>query len=448
MIITIVALVAALGVILLIGDRVGMAISRRAPMNEAGAGAAVQATFDEPIDPESVGASLSISPAVSGKISVSENTVSFLPSQPLTPGQTYTARVNPGIRARTGRPLLQGDEWTFQVRMPLVAYLAPDNGIVLNLFIVNPAKPETPRQITQSDKGLLSYDILPDGSRIVYAQLEDRGMASLYVYDTRTDTSSVLLKCDKATCNNPTWRADGKMVAYERAEFNPDVGIGPGAPRIWVLDLTNNSTRPLFSDNQRLGYTPRFSSDGEKLAMYDAGQGGIVVYDFKSDKDRFIETPQGEVGKFSPDSRWIFFPRIVQAEDGSYVSYFVLVDLNSDVNMQRDLVPDVKGASDVDATWMPDSSGLIVLRRMPGPERMTRGQQLFAMDLATGKSKALVTDDSYANGQMDMSANRQIVMRRTQLGKPGVQSEIWVYAVDSGDFKRITINAALPRWMP
>ncbi len=445
---TIGLVMALLIVVLVIGDRVGLTVNQLGPAGMVASGSTVDITFDEAIDPASAADHIALSPPVSGKISVNDARVIFVPDRPLAAGRTYTAIAKAGIRATSGRQLLSDQQWNFKVRAATVSVLAPDNGIVLNLFLIDPAAPDKPQQITNSEKGLLSFDALPDGSRIVYAELQERGMANLSVYDVRTRTTRVLLRCDNATCANPVWRPDGSMVAFERAEFNPDAGIGPGAPRIWLLDLTTNKLRRILSDSQRLGYTPRFSPDGSKLAFYDAGQRGIVVYDFVQQKDSLIATPQGEVGKFSPDSRWIYFPRIVQLEDGSYISYFVLVDLNSDTATQRDLTPDIKGASDVEAVWTPDGSGLIVLRRLPGAERMTKGQQLFVIDLATGKSKLLMTDDSYANGQMDMSPAGEIVMRRTKLGKPGVQSEIWTYNLTTNALKLITTNAALPRWLP
>lgn len=448
--IAIVALLGAILLTLLNGDRVGISVRRFVPQGLASSQSVIQIAFDEPLDPESVAGKLSLTPEAKGAISVVGNQLQWQPKEALQQGQVYTVRLESGLRAQSGRLLLQPLEWEFRVRAPQVVFMAPVDQPVQNLFVIDPNQPEAqPQQITFSELGVLSYDVLPDGSRIVYSELGEMRTAHLRIYDLRTNTTLTLLECRTAACTTPAWRPDGNLVAFERSDLNLDTGAGPGAPRIWLVDTNTGIPRPLFADNQRLGYSPRWSPDGTILASYDANIGGIVLFDFENNRERLIRTPQGEVGHFSPDGRWLFFPKIIQlAGTTRYVAHFVLVDLQSELLVQRDLIPDSDPNNDVELAWLPDSRRLIVTRRPPEITTM-QGAQLHLIDLETGAATPLVTDPDYSSGQVAASPNgEQLAFQRFALGQSGARPQIWLYDLRTGDLRLLVNNATLPRWLP
>jgi len=439
-------LVAILGVILL-GDRVGLTVRRAVPQGTASSQPIIQITFEEDIAPESLAGRVHLDPPVEGELSAIRNVVQFVPATPLQAGQTYTVQVLPGITARWGRQLLAEQSWTFRVRGAQLVYLGPVDNIIQNLYSIDPFTPTaTPTPLTDSAQGVISFDVQRDGSRIVYSQLEGQGTASLYLYDGQQ--TSLLMECPDAACTSPAWRPDGQMIAFERADLNRDTGIGPSVPRIWLLDVANRSVRPLFNDSQRLGYSPRWSPDGNVLAFYDANAGGIVLYDFRTQKDRVITTPQGEVGHFSPDGRYIYFPKIVQLPDGRYAAHFVLVDVTSDLLVQRDLIPDTDPSNDVEVAWRADSKALFVVRRPPDSTTL-QGAQLYELEIETGAARALVNEPKYSHGQLQPSPDgKTLAFQRFALGQPGARPEIWMLDLATGELRQIVQNATSPRWMP
>src|SRR5215813_11144491 len=102
-----------------------------------------------------------------------------------------------------------------------------------------------------------------------------------------TGASRLLYNCN-AVCINLTWRPDGGAVAFQKVELNESIGTGPGAPRIWLFDLSTNTTQPLFSDNQKIGDSPRWSPDGTRLAVYSPPSAGIVIHNFTDNHDLTI----------------------------------------------------------------------------------------------------------------------------------------------------------------
>lgn len=444
------ALILAIALVLLSGDRVGISVRRFVPQGLASSQSVVQITFDEPLDPESVADKISLSPAAEGTITVTGNQLQWQPTHALQQGQIYTVRLAEGVRAQNGRLLLEAHQWEFRVRAPQVVFMAPVDNPIQNLFMVDPNVPDSqPQQITFSELGVLSYDIAPDGSRIVYSELGDQRTAHLRLYDLRSNSTLTLLECPTAACTTPAWRPDGGMVAFERSDLNLDTGAGPGAPRIWLVDTTTGIPRPLFADSQRLGYSPRWSPDGRFLASYDANVGGIVLFDFEANAERLIRTPQGEVGQFSADGRWLFFPKIIQlAGTTRYVAHFVLVDLESELMVQRDLVPESDPNNDVELAWLPDNRRLVITRRPPTITTM-QGAQLHLIDLETNETTPLVTDGDYSSGQVAVSPNgEQLAFQRFALAKPGARAEIWLYDLTTGDLRLLASNATLPRWLP
>jgi Tol biopolymer transport system component len=443
------ALFVMIGIVIARGDQLGIMIQSYGPLEMGSSRAQIRITFDEPVEQESIEANVIVDPPVQGTFSVKQNLVVFSPAQPLRQGQDYTVVVRAGIQATTGRTLKQNLQWRFRVSPPRVVYLGPVDSIVQNLYLIDPPMSgETALKITDSQDGVISFDVAGDGSAIVYEQLQPQGTSSLFLFDTATHTSRVLYDCKDAVCSAPSWRPDGGAIAFERAELNSGTGMAAGAPRVWVLDLATNTARPLFTDSQKLGYSARWSSDSQRLAVVSVTAGGIVVHDFASGKDSLIESQQGEVGEFSPDNKWLFFPKVLQLPDTRFVTHLVLVDISSEPFVQHDLVPDNDPSDDVGAMWLPDSKHLVVLRRPGGPGGIARSQ-LYRVEISTGKATPLTDDASY--GQSNLSLNptgEAIVFQRFPLGKPGARPEIWTLQLTTGELRRIAVNGAMPAWLP
>src|SRR5258706_15273581 len=87
-------LVLIIGLVVLRGDQIGIAVQSFGPKNSGSSRAPIRVMFDEPIT--TANAIISLVPPVQGQVMVSKNQLSFLPSQPLVQGQEYTVTVRAG----------------------------------------------------------------------------------------------------------------------------------------------------------------------------------------------------------------------------------------------------------------------------------------------------------------------------------------------------------------
>src|SRR5258708_10520797 len=150
--------------VVLRGDQLGIGVQSFGPTDSASSRAIVRLTLDEALVTSSAASSLSISPAVPGKLTISQNQISFQPAGAFHQGQEYTVKVRAGVQGIDGRKLKQDLTWQFRVAPPRVSYLTPVDNIVQNLFVVDPVHDSAPSQLTTSANGIVGYDVSPDGA--------------------------------------------------------------------------------------------------------------------------------------------------------------------------------------------------------------------------------------------------------------------------------------------
>lgn len=330
---------------------------------------------------------------------------------------------------------------------PRVVYLGPMDSIVQNLWLIDPGKGSQPVRLTNAKDGILDFDV-SRGGQIVYTEQMSKGASNLMLYDPQQGASRLLYECQDASCMEAVWRPDGKMIAFDRSELNTGTNMPPGAPRAWLFDVQTNQARPLFSDNQRLGFTPHWSPDGTKLAVFDVGAGGIAVYDFNTRKDTLIPAFQGSLGSFSPDSTKLWFPKVVEVQQQQYSTHIVIVDLSTTPFTQHDLIPDSAQDDDTGPIWMPDGKSLIVERR-PAGAPVEQDKQIYQVDVATGAAKPLVVDASYAHSNLTLSPSGDVLLfQRFKLGGQGARPELWTYEFKTQKLQKVADNANFPHWLP
>lgn len=345
-----------------------------------------------------------------------------------------------------------------------VAFVMPDENGVNNLWRIDPQNPDSPEQLTFVTTTIHDYSVSLDGNFIAYAErIADapNRNAEIMLLNLRTRNVSQLTNCvaEDADCTTPVFRPDGRMIAYQRMELNSTLGLGVSPNRVWLLDINGDTVTnmPLIADSQVLGYTPKWSPDGAKLAFYETREQGIYVFDFSTESPEdqafaMIPTSYGTVGDFSPDGNFMIFPEIHIS--GSVArSTLQIADLvgQSFVSISEDN-PDV---DDQEAAWSPDGERLLVARRYIDPERLTRGHQLFLYDVSEETFTPLIYDERYIHSYFSWSPDgRYILMNRFQVltdeGDTTSNStlEIWVYDLQTGEFNQIVQNGYQPRWIP
>lgn len=459
-----------LGAILLLGDRIGVTINRVGPLGQSARSTSpIILTFSESMnrdalpdyltvsevrpgtDPQSLTESDRLS-QIEGSIVWTGRTAFFRPAAPLTPGASYVVTLAPGFESDQGRAVLSEYRFGFSVRRPRVAYLAPATGIP-NLYIVDPAAPGQPQQISSSPSGIWDPNVSPDGSMIAFSEKNTTsGTSDIKLINLETGELRQLTNCQDADCTAPVWRPDGQVIAYQRVDFNsslPDVPVSP--TRIWLLDMNTGATRPMFSDTQVLGFGLMWSRDGNRASLYDYSTPGILLHDFTTNETTIIPSQYGSPGIPSPDGQRLIYPEVVLSEAQAR-SYLRLVDLTT-MTDEPIANPD-EPIDDDNAAWSPDGTRLAIARRYLD-ERYTRGRQLYLMDVATREIETLLFDEHYMLGffSWDPNGNALLIQRfpdPVALNDPENRGipELWVLEVNTGALTKVADDAMFGRWLP
>lgn len=449
-------LVAAVALVILMGDNVGVQIVRTAPAGLASSTTGILFQFNEQMNWDTVMPRFSVEPPVAGEFSWTGTTLRFRPEEPLQPGATYTVTLAQGAAGRTGREVLRDASFSFSVRVPRVAWLAPSDAVPQNVWIANPADPASAQQATFSPSGVLNFDISPDGTRIAFAERNsETGMSDIKMLDLQTGALQQLTNCPESDCNTPVWRPDGQMLAYHRIDYNTGLETAGAAPtRVWLIDLTTTpvSTRPLFTDTQLLGYAPQWSADGTRIAVFDNNSQGILVYDFGDGSTALIPTRSGGGDvSLSPDGMRVVYPRLI-IEGSEARSNLQMADLET--GQVIDLTSPDERLDDTQSDWNPDGVRLALARRYLD-ERYTRTRQLYLLDTASGDVTPLIEDPRYFNGffSWDPQGDSLVIQRFPELTEDGQvnnngRPEVWIYHVNTGELTRVATNAYFPRWVP
>ncbi|MFN2452743.1 MAG: prolyl oligopeptidase family serine peptidase [Pyrinomonadaceae bacterium] len=221
---------------------------------------------------------------------------------------------------------------------------------------------------------VLSPQISPDGSQIVYTRrwtdkVNDKYENEIWIVNTDGSRNRFLVKGSA-----PQWSPDGKRLAYVAA------GQPTGA-QIFVkwMDTADAGTQLTFTE--RPAANLQWSPDGKRIAF------NMIVTAKPNLRVTLPAKPEG--------AKWIDPPRVVDRlnyrSDGSgyrpegFMHIFVVPDTGGTPRQLTD------GDYNHDApAWMPDSQTIVFSAvRKPEAEYVRGGQDIYALNIASGQTKAL-----------------------------------------------------------
>jgi Tol biopolymer transport system component len=445
------ALALATGLVLLRGDRVGAQISGRFPAPgsaNVSTRTEIRVTFDEPMDEASVQARFHITPPVSGTFDWRGKTLVWRPGAGLDSESRYTVSLAAGARSAQGRRLRDDVTWTFSTRRPRLLYLHLNQ--VLQLYQID-LTDRTSRPLTQFTDGSSVWDYAssPDGAQIAFGLVRPDGSAvDLWRMAADGSDPRVWVVCDDSQCSGPAWSPDGRRLAYERRSLNADVGGvggGLGPSRVWLLDVSSGQTRPLFEDTQKLGFAPRWSPDGARLAYFDP-QGGVRILDLNTGDAQLIPNQLGEIGSWSPDGLALALVDLRFFGERS-ASYLIRADLTD--GSTRNLSSEDSQVDDGSPAWSPTGEWIAFGRKALADGASTPGRQLWLMRPDGSQAHPLATDPQAHLGAVAWAPDGQaLAYQRFPLMQANARPEIWYLALDGSAPVKLAEDGTLASWLP
>jgi len=442
-------LAAAIGLVIALGDRVGVQIVQVSPVDvqDFGARSSITLTFAEPMIAESVESRFTIEPVVAGDWVWSERRVTFRPTAPLMPGELLTLRLAAGAESRTGRRLLADQAWTFQVRAPQIVYLAAGQANPRELWRIDPATLER-IQLTHTDGRIFDFAVAPDGESIVFSLINAEFGTDFWLVGRDGVDTQLLLDCGPDLCSGAAWSADGQRIAYSREPAGLAPGAPKGPPRVWTLSVSDSQTAPLYQDGQIIGYSPAWSPDGSMLGMVDNSTSSIRVLQLKDQTELLLETHQGTMGSFSPDGSRLIYTTL-RFDDATAPQPFTMV-MVADLDRTGSLLPILGREYNVadygTPAWSPTGEWIAINQRT---ENSGPSKQVWIVRPDGSEATALTADADYTYAGYRWSPwGDALVMQRFPLGKPYATPEVVLWTMAAGAEQVLAVDASLPEWLP
>lgn len=240
------------------------------------------------------------------------------------------------------------------------------------------------RKITHSNHGCMMPAVSPDGSKIVYVQQSDKGMA-LWICNIDGQNPKALTESGRNLI--PSWMPDSKQIVW--MIFTP--GKDPAEnSQLHIMNTETMESRRLFSDPQQIKFSnsmPVVSPKGTKVAFVSNRSGNYRVWlsnldgsDAKpisptsAEYNETLNLPiEQKVPAWSPDGMWIahwegvemihmskFTGKQDREKDKLISETWNVWVVGSDGKNKR------KAGRGDDPTWSPDG---FVTRAFPDPQK-------------------------------------------------------------------------------
>jgi Tol biopolymer transport system component len=438
------ALALAVGLMLVVGDRIGVRIVSVVP--EEGSAppitTPISIEFGQPMNAASVESRLSILPTLEGSIRWEGTQLVFTSDTALAAGQTYEVTLQAGAESEQGRRLAESVHWTFEPRSPGLLYLSPADDPVRGLWYRS-LDDGSLRQVFAPPGGVFDYAPGPDSMQVAVAVFDEAtDGVDMWLFDLEEDRPQKLTDCAPGMCFSPAFSPDRDLIAYERRELGPDGTPGPS--RVWLYDLASGETAPVFEDNQVLGVSPVWSGNGNALAFYDAGVQGIRVVDVEKGSSTIIPSLMGETGDFSPDGGQMVYTDIRRV-GRQYYTQLWLADLSGEGGVSP-LFEDPQ--EDSTPAWAA-GDGWIAFGRRRLDRQGGRGSQLMLVDPTTGELLQVTDEADYNNTAFAWDVFGELILvQRYDISGDIAKAEVWLYDVTDDDLNLLVENAFASRWLP
>lgn len=397
--------------------------------------------FSETMEQASVEAMFSISPPVDGETFWQEETFWFRPITPFSKDTAYQARLAGELETLDGRRASVNLSWAFTIRPPDLIYFVPmdEGGEVWRAS----ADGMDPRQLSITGGNVFEFATDRSGALIAYSVQNEAGGRDLWLMDRDGENQRMLLNCNNDVCGEPAWSMDKTRIAYTREVYIPGVG-GYDPAQVWIVKVKRGETSQLYQSEVAFGHSPSFSSDGLKLATYDATQNAIRVLNLHTSQESGIPRILPGSGDWSSDSERLLFTDLVEAENEPFVEIYIADLANGTVETAFD-----DPTTDTDFSqprWHPDGNWLAVSLR---PVNANITKALLILPLEAGSPISVGGDPAanYSAYQWDPWGD-SLVYQRLAFGGSDPEISLWRWDWDSRQAVKILESGTRAQWLP
>ncbi|HNN11988.1 MAG TPA: hypothetical protein PKL78_00400 [Anaerolineales bacterium] len=399
-------------------------------------------SFSEPFDPELASDLISLTPVHEGYLEwVDTYTLRFVPMKPYEKGVSYTLKISPGELTAGGREAKQTQIWEFSVREPRIAVLLTNiDQSSLWSFTLNR---DAPQQLTDEAIKVMAFDVAPSGDFIVFTSANVMNGIDLWRVDREGSKASIILDCRRDRCTTPVIAPNNKQIAYSREIAGPSPDLPFGSPRTWIFDLESGANRPVYEDQQILGYNPSWSPDSKKLASFDGLSDLIHVIDFETGEKFLLPSNTGGPVTWSPDSKKLLYTALVQTEGGGRTQVH-LADLSINKTAVFIGEKDDHDYSYYSLAWSSREDMAVISLRL-APDQLTQSLWVFNPSLLDGIIIAGDPEYTYNSPQWDPWGSALLYQQFKLRGQNTPEIVLWMPGYEE---PRILTEGLMPHWLP
>lgn len=452
---TVVGLVLIIALVIWQGDRLGVQVMALTPATGArtvSTRTRLQIRFDQPMVAPNNDVTLLLTPPTPGDLQIVGDRLLFVPATPLLPNTDYTATLTGDLRSAQGRRLYTPFTWQFRTTQPQVLYsnLDAEGHEQLYTVTVDLNKPGqavgVPTQLTHLVGSVWDFTVSPTDSRVLYSTLKEDSTSDLWSVGVGEQKALLLIPCPNAVCSSAVWSPDGQTLAYSRRNATDFGSPALSPPRLWLFDANANETAPLFVDDQKLAFEPRWSGDGRWLSYVSPDLGGVGAVQADGNDEHIYPSTSGEAAVWHPQNNQFVFS-IMQQVGEQFVSHLLLTDPAT--NAQQNLSGAENLVEDGSSAWSPDGAWLAFRRKeLQGP-RATLGKQLWRMRPDGTDAQPLTSDPAFDHGQPAWSPDgRYLLFHKLPLKGPDITLSVWLLNVETGEAWEVARPGQRPIWVP